>query len=43
MASYPNVNAAQQYARDILSGKILAGKYIKLACQHHLDDLKKQY
>ncbi len=40
MASYPNVNAAQQYARDILSGKILAGKYIKLACQRHLDDLK---
>ncbi|WP_145566272.1 terminase large subunit [Yersinia massiliensis] len=40
MASYPNVNAAQQYARDILSGKILAGKYIKLACQRHFDDLK---
>lgn len=24
MATYPNVNAANQYARDIVGGKILA-------------------
>ncbi len=40
MTSYPDV--AAQYARDVLSGKIPAGKYIKLACQRHLDDLDWQ-
>ncbi|MGL5243569.1 MAG: terminase large subunit [Sarcina sp.] len=30
-----------QYANDILEGKILAGKYVKLACKRHLDDLEK--
>lgn len=28
-----------QYCRDIVSGKILACKWVKLACQRHLDDL----
>src|SRR5476651_1373435 len=41
MATYPNVNAAMQYARDVVSGKILAGKYVRLACQRHIDDLQK--
>ncbi|MFW5407733.1 terminase large subunit [Pectobacterium brasiliense] len=41
MATYPNVNAAMQYARDVISGKILAGRYIKLACQRHIDDLQR--
>ncbi|AKJ41545.1 terminase large subunit [Pragia fontium] len=41
MASYPNVNAAQQYAREVISGKIPACKYVKLACQRHFDDLEK--
>lgn len=33
---------AEQYARDVVSGKIPAGKYIRLACQRHLDDLDWQ-
>lgn len=36
------VKVAEQYARDITSGKIPASKYIKLACQRHLDDLDWQ-
>ncbi len=42
MASYPNVTAANQYARSVVSGKILACKYVQKACQKHLDDLKRQ-
>ena len=33
---------AAQYAHDVISGKIPAGKYVKLACQRHLDDLDWQ-
>mgnify|MGYP002265428434 CR=1 FL=1 len=33
---------ALKYANDVVSGKILAGKYIKLACQRHIDDLQWQ-
>ena len=40
MATYPNVNAANQYARDVLNGKILTCKSIQLACQRHFNDLK---
>ncbi len=36
------IAVAEQYARDIIGGKILASKYIKLACQRHLDDLDWQ-
>ena len=39
MAAFPNVNAANKYARDIVSGKIPACKWVKLVCQEHLDDL----
>ncbi|MCV6612434.1 MAG: terminase large subunit [Amphritea sp.] len=41
MAAYPNVNAANKYARDVVAGKIPACRYVILACQRHLDDLKK--
>ncbi|HCC2887979.1 hypothetical protein, partial [Klebsiella pneumoniae] len=41
MATYPNVNAANQYARDIVGGKILACQLTVLACQRHLDDLER--
>lgn len=41
MAAYPNVNLANQYARDVLSGKILACRSVRLACQRHFDDFKK--
>lgn len=40
MAAYPNVSLAMQYARDVVNGKIVACKYIRLACQRHFDDLK---
>jgi len=39
MAKFPHVNAAAKYARDIVSGKIVACLYVKQACQRHLDDL----
>ena len=31
---------AERYARDVVSGKIMAGKLVRKACQRHLDDLK---
>lgn len=40
MAAYPNVNAAQKYARDVVGGKILACSFVKAACARHLNDLK---
>lgn len=30
-----------QYARDVVSGKIVAGKFVRLAAKRHLDDLKQ--
>ena len=30
---------AHKYARQVVSGKIVAGKYARLACQRYLDDL----
>lgn len=32
---------ATQYARDVVDGKIPACKWVRLACQRHLDDLKR--
>ncbi|WP_257282122.1 terminase large subunit [Endozoicomonas sp. ISHI1] len=40
--AYPHVNAANKYARDVVSGRIPACKWVKLACQRHLDDLNKK-
>ena len=34
------MHPSTKYAKDVLSGKILACKWVKLACQRHLDDLK---
>lgn len=36
------VAVAEQYARDVVSGEIPAAKYVRLACQRHLDDLAWQ-
>lgn len=36
----PNVTRAWRYARQVLAGKIVAGKLTKLACKWMLDDLK---
>jgi phage terminase large subunit-like protein len=33
---------ATQYARDVISGAVLACKFVKAACQRHLDDLEDQ-
>jgi phage terminase large subunit-like protein len=38
--SFPSVNRANKYARDVVAGKIVACKWIVLACQRHLDDLR---
>lgn len=35
-----NVDRVTEYAKDVLAGKITAGKSVKLACQRHLDDIK---
>lgn len=41
MASYPNVNSAQQYARDVIGGKIPACRYVIAACKRHFSDVEK--
>lgn len=41
MAGFPLVNSGNKYARDVVAGRIEACKWVKLACQRHLDDLKK--
>jgi phage terminase large subunit-like protein len=35
------VTVANRYARDVVSGKILACKWVTKACQRHLSDLEK--
>lgn len=32
-----------KYAQDVLDDKIIACRYVKLACQRHLDDLEKDW
>jgi phage terminase large subunit-like protein len=36
------LNIIEQYARDVLAGKIPAGKYHRLSCQRHMIDLARQ-
>jgi phage terminase large subunit-like protein len=38
----PHVDAARRYAERVVGGKILACKWVKLACQRHLNDLRRQ-
>lgn len=33
---------ATEYAREVVAGKVVCGKLHKLACQRHLNDLKRQ-
>ena len=35
-------DAATKYAEDVVSGRIVAGKLVRAACQRHLDDLKRE-
>lgn len=41
-AKHPHVDIGNKYARDIVAGKIPANKWVKLACQRHLNELEKQ-
>lgn len=36
---FPRASAGHQYALDVTEGKILACKWVRLACQRYLDDL----
>lgn len=36
-----SVDRATAYARDVVSGKIVAGPHVRNACRRHLDDLKE--
>jgi len=36
------VDAVTRYAKAVVSGKIVAGLYVRLACKRHLDDIAKQ-
>lgn len=38
--SFPHVNAANKYARDVVKGRVSACKWVRLQCQKHLDDLQ---
>jgi phage terminase large subunit-like protein len=38
---HPNVAKANQYARDVVAGKIVACKWIVLACEQHLNNLRE--
>lgn len=38
---YPNVADAFSYAEKVVRGEILVGKYVRLACQRHIDDLAR--
>jgi phage terminase large subunit-like protein len=42
MAAYPHVNDANKYARDVVAGRIVACRNVKLACERHLDELERQ-
>lgn len=35
-------NRAHQYARDVVGGQTLACRWVRLACQRHLDDIEQQ-
>lgn len=39
--SFPHVAAAERYARDVISGRVLASKWTRLACERHFADKKK--
>lgn len=39
--AWTHVEKGTQYARDVISGAVIAGKWVKLACKRHLDDLDR--
>lgn len=36
----PRLHPAERYARDVVRGRIRTSRWVKLACQRHIDDLK---
>lgn len=42
MATTSASESAKAYARNVVAGKVPAGKFVKLACQRFLDDLKRK-
>lgn len=41
MSSLADIDQTTQYARDVVSGKIVAGRFVRSQCRRHLDDLVK--
>ena len=41
-SNIPYIDRATKYASDVVNGKIVAGELHRLACQRHLNDLKRQ-
>lgn len=39
--AFPHVLEANQYARQVVNNEIIVCKWIKLACQRHLNDCEK--
>jgi phage terminase large subunit-like protein len=39
---HPHVVAAEKYCRDVLAGRLPAGKWATLACRRHLEDRKRE-
>lgn len=39
---YPHVAAGLKYAREVVAGKIPACKWVRLACQRQMDDLRRE-
>ncbi|WP_231272626.1 terminase large subunit [Clostridium botulinum] len=35
------IDRVTKYAKDVVENRVITGKYVKLACQRHLDDLEK--
>lgn len=40
-SAYPHVEKANAYVADVLAGRIDACKWVRKACQRHVDDLKR--
>ena len=40
MAARDYAAVAERYAREVVNGKVLACRWVRLACKRHLDDLK---
>jgi phage terminase large subunit-like protein len=40
---FPHVEAGNAWARGVVAGDVPACKWVKLACQRHLDDLERQH